>query len=134
MTGSGCLLPRKIFVDAHGCAFAVADTVDNQARSEHAIATGENSRSRRHQGLRIHRDQAARRDFNLVFWSEEVETRRLSDRHDDRVALDLGLTVLVESGIEALVLIEYPLCRQDLESSNLAVLADDALRARIRDE
>ena len=90
MMGSGCLPPAEVFIDSDRRALAVADAINDQAWAEDAIAAGEDSGGRSHQRLRIDGDQAARRQLNLVFWREEVETRRLPDRHDDGVALDLA--------------------------------------------
>src|SRR5581483_621251 len=57
----------------------------------------------------------------------EIEPRRLPDRHDDGVAFDLGLAVIVESRIEAFVLIEDPSGLEGLKSGNLAIFAENAL-------
>src|SRR5438270_1358174 len=122
------LATAQVLVNAHGCAFAVANTVDDQTWPKYAVASGEDSRSRRHKRLRIDRNQSTRRNVYLVFGREEVETRRLADRHDDGVALDLALAVLVERGIEALVLIENPLGGEHFQSCNFSVFADDPLR------
>src|SRR5690348_9675228 len=123
------LSAAQVFVNSHGCAFAVSNTVDNESRSEHAIAACKNSGRGRHQSLGIHSDQSARRNLNLVFGSEEVETRCLADGHDDGVALDLTFAVLVKRRTEAAILIEDPLRLQRLESDHPAVFADDTLRS-----
>src|ERR1700756_5853833 len=107
--GLGMFSAAQKFVDAHRGALAVADAINNEAWTEHAVSTGEDAGGGGHQGLRIHRDQPAGREFHLIFAREEVEARRLPDRHDDGVALDLALAVVEEGGIEALVLIEDPL-------------------------
>src|SRR6476660_6866440 len=109
------LATAQKFVDADGCAFAVANAIDDEARSKYTVTTGEDSRSGGHQGLRIHGNQSARGNLDFIFGSEEVETRRLADRHDDGVALDLALAVFIERGIEAFVLIKHPLRRQHLK-------------------
>src|SRR5579871_5232111 len=126
------LSTAQLFVNPHGCAFAVTNTVNNQSRSEDAIAACKDARSRGHQSLRIHCDQSARRNLDLVFGSKEVKPRRLADGHDDGVALDLALAVFVERRIEAAVLIKDPLRRQRFECNDLAIIADDPLRPEAR--
>src|SRR5579871_113237 len=110
------LSASQIFVNADCSTFAVTDAIDNEARTEHTIAPGKNSRRGGHQCLWIDCDQAARRKFHLVFGGKEVETWRMTDRHDDRVALNLAFAVLIERRIEPLVLIENPLRLQGFKS------------------
>ena len=98
----------QVFIDPDRRSFAVSDTINDEARSEDAIATRENSRRRSHQRLRIHCDQSARGEFDLVFRCEEVQAWRLADGHDDGVASNLGFAVFVECRIEALVLDQRP--------------------------
>jgi hypothetical protein len=81
-------------VNPHRRALAVAHAVNDQPRPKHAIAAGEDPRRRRHQRMRIHIDQPARRNFHAIVRPQEIEVRGLADRHDDRVALDLRLAVL----------------------------------------
>src|SRR5215470_14245781 len=110
------MLPTaQILIDSNCGPFTVADTVNNQSGPEHAITASEDSGCRGHERLRIHRNQAARRNLYFVLRGKEVQTRRLPDRHDDGVALDLALAALVERRIEAPVLIEDPLGLQGLE-------------------
>src|SRR6266567_7549864 len=113
----------KKFVNPYGRALAIADAVNNEAGTEYTVSAGKNAGSRRHQGLRINRDQAARGKLNLVFRREKVETRGLADRHNDGVALDLGFAVFVERGIEAFILIEDPLGFEGFERGDLAIFA-----------
>ena len=54
----------------------------------------------------------------------------MPDRHDDGVALDLRVTVVEEGGIKALVLIEDPFRLESFKGSDLAVLAQNALRTK----
>ncbi len=56
----GMLSAAQEFVDAHRRTLAVANAVDNEARSEDAIAARKDAGRRGHQRLRIHCDQAAR--------------------------------------------------------------------------
>ena len=44
-------MSAQVFVDTNGCALAVADAVNDEARAESAIATGKDSRSGGHQGF-----------------------------------------------------------------------------------
>ena len=60
------LAAAQVLVNAHGCAFAVADAIDDQARAEHAVAAGKDAGGRRHQRLRIHRDQATRGEISTL--------------------------------------------------------------------
>src|SRR5208282_5039600 len=105
----------EVFVDSDRGAFAIAYAVDNQAWAEDAIAAGEDSSSRSHQRFWIDGDQAAGREFDLIFEREEVEARGLADGHDDGVALDLAFAALEERRIEAFVLIENPFCFERFE-------------------
>ncbi len=65
--GLRVLTTSQIFVNAHRRAFAVADAVDDETRSEHAVATGEDAGGRRHQRLRVDGDQTAWRQLDFVF-------------------------------------------------------------------
>ena len=60
MIGFGMFPAAQEFVNTHRRAFAVADGINNEARTEHAISAGENAGSRGHQCLRIHRNQPPR--------------------------------------------------------------------------
>src|ERR1700756_5507246 len=127
------MLPTtQILIDSDRRPFTVADAVNNQSGPEHTITAGEDSGCGCHERLRIHRDQSARRDFHLVIRREEIETWRLSDGHDDGVALDLAFAILEKCRIETLVLIEDPLGLQSLERGHPAVFANDALRPESR--
>ena len=61
--GLGMFVLAEVFVDSDGGAFAITHAVDDQPWAEDAIAAGENSGRRGHQRLRVHRDQAAWRQF-----------------------------------------------------------------------
>src|SRR5579872_1915649 len=111
----------KIFIDSDSRTFAVTYAVDNQARSENAIATSEDPGRRSHKCLRIDRDQATWRKFHFVFRREEVEARGLADGHDDGVALDQAFTAIKKRGIETSVLIENPFGFESLKRNHLAV-------------
>src|SRR4029077_1629782 len=100
------LLSAKELVDANRGALAISNAIDDKTWTKDAIATSEDAGSRGHQSLRIDGDQAARGNLDAVFLLEEVELWSLADGHDDGVALNQRLTAIVESGIEALVLVE----------------------------
>src|SRR5438445_5733065 len=126
------LVTAQVFVDADGCTLAVGHTVDNQARSEHAITTGEDARSRCHKRLRVYRNQAAWGDFDAIFRLQEVQAWRLADGHDDGVAFYLRLTVLKKRRVETLIPVEYPLGLQHLKSDYFAALAQHSFGSEPR--
>src|ERR1700690_1616129 len=102
--GLGMLVFAEVFVDSNRGAFAISYAINNQARTEDAIAAGENSGGRGHQSLRVDGDQSAWRQLNLIFGSEEVEARGLADCHNDRIAFDLAFAAFEEGRVEAFVL------------------------------
>ena len=120
--GLGMLAATQKLINAHRGALAVGDAVDDQPRAEDAIATAKDPVRRGHQGLRVHRDQSARRQFDAVFRFEEVQLRRLADRHNNGVALQLRFTALVKRRIETLILIEDPFRLQRFERHDLCRL------------
>ena len=122
--GFGVLAATQEFVDPHCSALAVGDAINDQTRAEDAIATGKDSPRRGHERFRVHCNQPAGRQLYTVFWIEEVQPRRLSDSHDDGVALQQGFAALVERWIEALVLIEDPFRLQRLQGDNSAIFAN----------
>ena len=80
--------------------------------------------------MRIHRDQSAGRNIDLVLRLEKVEARSLADRHDDGVAVEHGLAALIESRIETPVFVEHPLGLEGLQSHHAPVFTDHALRTQ----
>ena len=127
--GVGVLGSAQELIDAHRGALAVGDAVDDEPRAEDAVAAGEYTGRGGHQRLRIHGDQAARRNFDAIFGTEELKIGRLPDGHDDGVAVETGFAVLVEGGTEAAIGIEDRLGLEHFERHRATVLADDLLRA-----
>src|SRR5579859_1613474 len=120
------------FINTHRGALAVSHTVDNQPRSEYAVAAGKNAGGRRHQRLRIDCDQSARRNVNTILRTQELKIGRLANSHNDGVAIKTCFAVLKEGGTEAAVSVKYRLSLENLEGYSAPVLADDSLRAKSR--
>src|SRR5437899_10781106 len=121
------LMPAQEFVNGHGRTLAAGHAVDDQTWTEDAVAASEDAVCGGHQGLRIHSDQAAGRDFDAILGLQEIKLGRLTNGHDDSVAVQLSLAALVEGRIEALVLIEDPLGVERLERDHSATPADHSL-------
>ena len=130
--GLGMFVLAEVFVDSDRGAFAIAHTINNQARAEDAIAAGKDALRGGHQCLCIDGNQSAAGNLHAVFRLEEIEPGRLANGHDDGVALHLAFAAFEERRIETFVLIEDPFGFERLQCNHLAVLANHPLGAQTR--
>src|SRR5471032_2913407 len=119
--------PGQEFVDPGRNAPPVAHAVDDQARAEYTIASGEDARSAGHEGVAVGHDQSARRDLYAIFRLQEIQIGALADGHDDGIAFDHRLAVFMESRIEPPGRVEDPFGFDGFKTHHFPVTADHLL-------
>src|SRR5471030_2507033 len=119
--------PGEEFVDPGRNAPPVAHAVDDQARAEYTIASGEDARSAGHEGVAVGHDQPAGRDLYAIFRLQEIQISALANGHDDGIAFDHRLAVFMESRIEPPGRVEDPFGFDGFETHHFSVTADHLL-------
>src|SRR5476649_208909 len=119
--------PGEEFVDPGRNAPPVAHAVDDQARAEYTIASGEDARSAGHEGVAVGHDQPARRDLYAIFRLQEIQISALANGHDDGIAFDHRLAIFMESRIEPPGRVEDPFGFDGFETHHFSVTADHLL-------
>src|SRR5579859_2737092 len=118
------LRAAQILVNLFSRFFSVGNGTDNETGAERKISGGEDTRGCRHQRFGVYFWSSLTRDFDSVRRSEAGNIRGLTNRKDDRVALNQALAALFKLRIESFVRIEDGFAANYFESDQFAVLAD----------